>query len=132
RSKRDWSSDVCSSDLCSPVVEGTTAGSLLIGASRERVGFSEAVNRDALRRIAANATSLFPSLRDAKVIRHYHGFRPYSPDHVPVLGPDPRADGLWHAGGHEGAGSGPSVGTGKRMAQAPSGERQSTRLNSRD
>src|SRR5699024_5782643 len=73
-------------------------------APRERVGFSEAVNRDALRRIAANATSLFPFLRDVKVIRHYHGFRPYSPDHVPVLGPDPRADGLWHAGGHEGAG----------------------------
>ncbi|HJB09126.1 MAG TPA: FAD-binding oxidoreductase [Candidatus Brachybacterium merdavium] len=110
-----------SSLQCSPVVEGTPAGSILIGSSRERVGFSEAVNRDALRRIAANATSLFPFLRDVKVIRHYHGFRPYSPDHVPVLGPDPRADGLWHAGGHEGAGIGLSVGTGKLMAQALSG-----------
>src|SRR5699024_2340145 len=80
--------------------------SILIGSSRERVGFSEAVNRDALRRIAANATSLFPFLRDVKVIRHYHGLRPYSPDHVPVLGPDPRAGGLWRAGGGGGAGIG--------------------------
>jgi len=117
----EYIDDVGSSDSslqCSPVVEGTPAGSILIGSSRERVGFSDAVNRYALRRMAANATALFPFLRDVKVIRHYHGFRPYSPDHVPVLGPDPRAEGLWHAGGHEGAGIGLSVGTGKLMAQS--------------
>src|SRR5699024_11803270 len=93
----------------SPAGSGTPAGSILIGSSRERVGFSEAVNRDALRRIAANATSLFPLLRDVKVIRHYHGFRPYSPDHVPVLGPEPRAAGLRQVGGQEGGVSGVHV-----------------------
>lgn len=120
----EYIDDVGSSDSslqCSPVIEGTPAGSILIGSSRERVGFSRTVNRDALQRMAAGATALFPFLRDVKAIRHYHGFRPYSPDHVPVLGPDPRAEGLWHAGGHEGAGIGLSVGTGKLMAQALSG-----------
>lgn len=120
----EYIDDVGSSDSglqTSPVVEGTPAGSILIGSSRERVGFSDVVNREALRGMARNAVALFPFLRDVKVIRHYHGFRPYSPDHVPVIGPDPRAPGLWHACGHEGAGIGLSVGTGKLMAQALAG-----------
>ena len=106
---------------CSPVVESTPAGSILIGSSRERVGFSDHLNRDALRQMAENATELFPFLRGVRVLRYYHGFRPYSPDHVPTVGPDPRAPGLWHACGHEGAGIGLSVGTGKLLAQALSG-----------
>lgn len=109
--------------MTSPVVEGTPAGNILIGSSREQVGFSDAISREALRQIADNATSLFPFLRDVRVLRHYHGFRPYSPDHVPVLGPDARAPGLWHASGHEGAGIGLSVGTGKLIAQGLAGLR---------
>ncbi len=102
----------------SPVVESSLAGSILIGSSRERVGFDDSVNREALQRMARAATELFPFLRDVRALRHYHGFRPYSPDHVPVIGPDPRAPGLWHACGHEGAGIGLSAGTGKLIAQA--------------
>ncbi|ACU86920.1 D-amino-acid oxidase [Brachybacterium faecium] len=107
----------------SPVVEGTPAGTLLLGSSREQVGFSETLGREALRRIAHNAAALFPFLREVRVLRHYHGFRPYSPDHVPAIGPDARAPGLWHASGHEGAGIGLSVGTGKLLAQALAGDR---------
>lgn len=102
----------------SPVVEGTPAGSILIGSSRERVGFDHSLNVAALRLIAANAVALFPFLEHTRIIRHYHGFRPYCPDHLPVLGPDPRAPGLWHACGHEGAGIGLSAATGKLLAQA--------------
>lgn len=105
----------------SPVVEGTQAGSILVGSSRERVGFDATPNPEALRQIAGNAIALFPFLSQVRVLRHYFGFRPYSPDHVPVIGPDPRAPGLWHACGHEGAGVGLSVGTGKLMAQAITG-----------
>lgn len=102
----------------SPVVESTMAGNILIGSSRERVGFDENVNRDALRQMAQAAVTLFPFLRGGRILRHYHGFRPYSPDHIPVIGPDPRVPGLWHACGHEGAGIGLSAGTGKLIAQA--------------
>lgn len=102
----------------SPVIESSLAGTILIGSSRERVGFDGTVNREALRRMAVAAAELFPFLADVRVLRHYHGFRPYSPDHVPAIGPDPRAPGLWHACGHEGAGIGLSVGTGKLIAQA--------------
>lgn len=106
----------------SPVVEGTPSGTILIGSSRERVGFDRTVNMEALRLIAANAVALFPFLSEVKIIRHYHGFRPYCPDHLPVIGHDPRAPGLWHACGHEGAGIGLSAATGKLMAQALAGE----------
>lgn len=106
----------------SPVVEGTPAGSILIGSSRERVGFDGSVNLSALKQMANNAISLFPFLRDVKIMRHYHGFRPYCPDHLPVIGHDERAPGLWHAAGHEGAGIGLSVGTGKLLAQALAGQ----------
>lgn len=105
----------------SPVVEGTPGGTILIGSSRERVGFDERVSTEALGTIARNAAALFPFLANTRILRHYHGFRPYCIDHLPLIGPDPRAPGLWHACGHEGAGIGLSVGTGKLLAQAMSG-----------
>ncbi len=107
----------------SPVVEGTPAGTILIGSSRERVGFDNTLSPLALRTIARNAIALFPFLEHTAILRHYHGFRPYCPDHLPVIGPDPRAPGLWHACGHEGAGIGLSAGTGRLIAQALSGEK---------
>ena len=106
----------------SPVVEGTPSGTILIGSTRERVGFDRTVSTNALRLLAGNAVALFPFLEHVKAIRHYHGFRPYCPDHLPVIGHDERAPGLWHAAGHEGAGIGLSAGTGKLLAQALSGQ----------
>ncbi|QIK64287.1 FAD-binding oxidoreductase [Leucobacter viscericola] len=121
----EYVDNVGSSDAglqASPVVEGTPAGTILIGSSRERVGFDGTVSPEALRTIARNAIQLFPFLERTRILRHYHGFRPYCPDHLPVIGPDPRAPGLWHACGHEGAGIGLAAGTGKLLAQALAGE----------
>jgi len=39
-------------------------------------------------------------------IRAYTGYRPASPDHLPIIGGDARVAGLYHATGHEGAGIG--------------------------
>ena len=117
----EYVANVLSSDeglQTSPVIEGTPSGTVLIGSSRERVGFDTTVSLPVLSRLARAAVALFPVLRDVKVMRSYLGFRPYCPDHLPVMGPDPRAPGLWHATGHEGAGIGLSVGTGKLLAQA--------------
>ncbi len=105
----DYIADVASgsADLqSSAVVEGTPAGPVLIGATRERVGFDRTLSTEALRRLAAQATALFPVLADVHAIRTYCGFRPYLPDHLPAIGPDPRVPGLHHACGHEGAGIG--------------------------
>jgi sarcosine oxidase subunit beta len=102
----------------SAVIEGTKAGTILIGSSREQVGFERSVSLPALRAIAAAALDLFPSLAGVSLLRSYAGFRPYSPDHLPVIGPDAHIEGLWHTAGHEGAGIGLSVGTAKLISQA--------------
>ncbi|WP_406157729.1 FAD-binding oxidoreductase [Streptomyces sp. NBC_01005] len=107
----------------SPVVEGTPAGPVLIGASRERVGFDRTLSVAVISRLAAGAAALFPALADVRVMRAYHGFRPYLPDHLPAIGPDPRVPGLFHACGHEGAGIGLAPATGLLIADAIRGER---------
>lgn len=101
----------------STVVESTRAGTVLIGSSRERIGFDDSVRVKVLRELARKAIGLFPFLGDVSVMRTYGGFRPYAPDHLPVIGPDPRVEGLWHATGHEGAGIGLAPSTGRLITE---------------
>ncbi|MEU4356877.1 NAD(P)/FAD-dependent oxidoreductase [Streptomyces virginiae] len=120
----DYIADVASGSAAlqsSAVVEGTPAGPVLIGATRERVGFDRGLSTQALRRLASQAAALFPVLADVRVLRTYHGFRPYLPDHLPAIGPDPRRLGLLHACGHEGAGIGLAPATGLLIAAALTG-----------
>jgi D-hydroxyproline dehydrogenase subunit beta len=110
------------------VVEGTPAGTILIGSTRDRVGFDRAIELDALRSLASGAVRLFPVLGDVRVIRAYHGFRPFSPDHLPLIGADPTVPGLFHAHGHEGAGIGLAPATGHVIAQLLAGDQPSVGL----
>jgi len=110
------------------VVEGTPAGTILIGSTRDRVGFNRAIELDALRSLASGAVRLFPVLRDVRVIRAYHGFRPFSPDHLPLIGADPTVPGLFHAHGHEGAGIGLAPATGHLIAELLAGDQSSVGL----
>ncbi|WP_329125643.1 NAD(P)/FAD-dependent oxidoreductase [Streptomyces sp. NBC_01465] len=117
----DYVADVASDSASlqsSAVVESTAAGPVLIGATRERVGFDRTFSLPAARILAAQATALFPVLGKVRAMRSYLGFRPYLPDHLPAIGPDPRLPGLYHACGHEGAGIGLSLGTGQLIAQS--------------
>lgn len=98
------------------VVEGTQGGTILIGASRERVGFDTTMNPDIIRALAGHAVAIFPFLAHTHLMRVYRGFRPYCPDHLPVIGPDPRVPGVLHACGHEGAGIGLAPATGQLIA----------------
>jgi len=116
----DYVDNVASSDAdlqTSTVIEGTQSGPILIGASRERVGFDKSISVSVIQRLARQATSLFPVLAGAQLLRVYNGFRPYSPDHLPVIGADSLVPGLFHCAGHEGAGIGLSAGSGKVIAQ---------------
>ena len=95
----------------SSVVEWTRGGTILVGASRERVGFDPTLSPSTVARLARSATRMLPVLRGLALMRVYRGFRPYCPDHLPVVGPDPRRPGVVHACGHEGAGIGLATGT---------------------
>jgi glycine/D-amino acid oxidase-like deaminating enzyme len=116
----DYVAGVASSDATletSVVVEGTRGGTVLIGASRERVGFDETLSVEVVKRLATQAVRLFPVLAGINLMRVYRGFRPYCPDHLPVIGADSRVPGLYHACGHEGAGIGLAPATGLLVAQ---------------
>ncbi|MGW2546326.1 NAD(P)/FAD-dependent oxidoreductase [Kitasatospora sp. NPDC001574] len=116
----DYVADVASGSAAlqtSAVVEGTPGGPVLIGASRERVGFDRTLSVEVLHRLAVQAAALFPVLAGVSVMRAYRGFRPYLPDHLPAIGADPRVPGLYHACGHEGAGIGLAPATGLLIAQ---------------
>ena len=120
----EYVANVASSDAdlqTSVVIEGTRGGTVLIGASRERVGFDRSMSLDVVRRLASQAVGLFPFLADVSLLRTYLGFRPYCPDHLPVIGEDPRAPGLIHACGHEGAGIGLAAATAHLIAQHVTG-----------
>lgn len=102
----------------STVIESTPSGTVLIGSSRERVGFSGDGLLAPLAEVAAKSTRVFPFLRDSMLLRTYFGFRPYAPDHLPAIGADSRIGGLFHAAGHEGAGIGLAPTTGTLIAHA--------------
>jgi glycine/D-amino acid oxidase-like deaminating enzyme len=115
----DYVANVSSDDAgleTSSVIEGTASGPVLIGASRERVGFDRTLSVPVIRQLAQQAVELFPFLEKVNLMRVYRGFRPYSPDHLPVIGADPRLAGVVHACGHEGAGIGLAPGTGELVA----------------
>lgn len=105
----DYVANVASDDAgiqSSAVVESTRSGTILIGASRQRVGFNTNFDVSVIKLLATQAIALFPVLKKVQLMRAYYGFRPYAPDHLPVIGEDPLIKGLWHAAGHEGAGIG--------------------------
>ncbi|MEI7778420.1 MAG: FAD-binding oxidoreductase [Actinomycetes bacterium] len=102
----------------STVIEGTQGGPILIGSSRERVGFDRTPDWPVLAGLAALAIAVFPFLASVQLLRAYAGFRPYCPDHLPVIGPDPQISGLFHACGHEGSGVSLAPVTGVLLAEA--------------
>lgn len=121
----DYVANVASSgaDLeTSCVVEGTRGGTILIGASRERVGFETSMRPEVVKELARQAVELFPFLAEVNLLRTYLGFRPYCPDHLPVIGADRRRPGVYHACGHEGAGIGLAAATGYLIAREVLGE----------
>jgi glycine/D-amino acid oxidase-like deaminating enzyme len=90
------------------VVEQTLDGDeVLVGSSRERVGFDDVVRPAVTRAMLDRAARWVPALRDLPVTRAWSGFRAWLPDGLPAIGPlgDP-ADGRWVTTGHEGAGVG--------------------------
>src|SRR3954454_8216592 len=68
------------------VVESTASGTTLLGSSRRHAGFDYGVELDVSAAIARRAARFFPALRSARMLRAYAGLRPFSPDHLPLIG----------------------------------------------
>ncbi len=74
-------------------------GHLLAGSTVEFQGFSKEVTVAGLSQILALALEMAPSLAGLPVVESWAGLRPYTEDHLPVLGPGPLS-GLFLASGH--------------------------------
>ena len=98
------------------VAEMTAGGTLLLGSSREFAGFDRSVSTAVIQAIAARAIRFLPALARTSAIRSYAGLRPWSPDHLPLVGPVAGVPGLYLATGHEGAGIGLAPVTGQIIA----------------
>lgn len=75
-------------------------GRTYVGATMEDVGFDAATTDDGGRWLAGVAVALSPALAGQTPARHEAALRPMTPDHLPVLGPDPDDPSLWYACGH--------------------------------
>lgn len=85
-------------------VQPRPGGQLLIGSSRELVGFDASINRELCGRMLARAIGMLPDLAAAAVWRTWTGFRPATPDSLPLIGRWWPTEGVWIAAGHEGLG----------------------------
>lgn len=88
------------------VVEGTRHGNILLGSSRQFVGFDETIEQRVVQAILQRAQRFFPVFTPPPAFHVRMGFRPYSPDHLPVIGAVPDVPGFYINSGHEGAGFG--------------------------
>lgn len=96
-------------------VQPRSTGQVLIGSSRELVGWDASINRDVLGRMVRRAVEFMPALAGVTALRVWTGFRPATPDHRPYIGAWPATPGLWIAAGHEGLGITMALGTGRLL-----------------
>jgi glycine/D-amino acid oxidase-like deaminating enzyme len=102
-------------------VQPRSTGQVLIGSSRELVGWDASLNHAILARMLARAADLMPVLRDTSIIRCWTGFRPATPDKLPLIGAWDPVPGQWIAGGHEGLGITLSLATAQLIADQVAG-----------
>ena len=108
--------------VMSTVMETAYDGHVLVGSSRERVGFDLRVDPDVSAALIERAARFAPGIRGLRVDSASAGLRPWLPDGLPAIGRSAVAEGLWVATGHEGAGVAHGPITGRLIAQAICGE----------
>ena len=88
---------------------------VIIGATHEKkgVGFDHRITAEGLHRVLFTALKFAPGLGNGTVLETKMGFRPYTPEYLPVIGPIPGYKGLLVANGLGASGltTGPYLGS---------------------
>lgn len=74
-------------------------GHVLVGSTLEDVGFDRSTTTEAAQALQQGIHEIFPHW-DQPPIRHWSGFRPGSPDNIPVIGAHPEVPNLYINSGH--------------------------------
>ena len=85
------------------------------------MGFDKRTTYDGIHTIASNISRVIPKIGYLRVIRAFAGFRPYTPDGLPILGEVDSLKGFIMAAGHEGDGITLAPITGEMIARLVAG-----------
>jgi len=88
-------------------------GQILIGSSRQYGAMDERVDTEMVSRMLHRAFEFVPKLESLSAIRVWTGFRPATPDSLPLIGPWEKDPSVLLATGHEGLGITTSLATAK-------------------
>ncbi len=103
-------------------LQQTKNGNLLLGSSRQFVGFDLAVDPRVVSLMLSRCIRFFPALANITALRTWTGLRPYTPDLLPIISPVESIAGLYIAAGHEGIGITEGPITGKLISQMIMGQ----------
>lgn len=98
-------------------VQQVKNGNLILGSSRQFVGFDASVDPAVVSSMMKRNLRFFPDLANVTAIRTWAGFRPYTPDLLPIISAVDGIEGLYIAAGHEGVGITEAPITGKLISQ---------------
>ena len=104
-------------------VQPRKTGQVLIGSSRQYGAENSAVDELILSRMLHRAFEYMPDLNFLSAIRVWTGFRPATPDKLPLIGPSPQDPSVLVAAGHEGLGITTSLATAKLICAQILGQR---------
>jgi glycine/D-amino acid oxidase-like deaminating enzyme len=97
-------------------VQPRRAGQILIGSSRQTGAEHKDVDHAILVRMLERAHQYLPGLSQMSTVRTWTGFRPATPDNLPMIGPWTGDKSVFLATGHEGLGITASLGTARILA----------------
>lgn len=100
-----------------PSARQERAGGVIVGSTKQFVGFNDSVDYHTLTEFARGAVAHFPFLRGLSALRTWAGLRPASPDDMPILGPAGKPEGYFLATGHFRTGVATAPPTGRVMAE---------------
>jgi len=75
-------------------------GSAVVGSTMEEAGYAERPTDDGIEAIRDRVLAWLPGIADTSVVETWAGLRPFTPDGLPILGPDPAVAGLHYATGY--------------------------------
>jgi len=105
------------------VIEPSDGNNVLIGSSRNFVGYDISTEIEIIHTIAKRAIRFYPILKDMNCIRTYAGLRPFMEDHLPLITQVDQVPGYYIAAGHEGDGISMSPMTGRLISELLAGEK---------
>jgi D-amino-acid dehydrogenase len=94
-----------------------------IGSTMEFAGYDTTLNRDRLGLLTSAADRYLREPPSGPAVEEWWGWRPMTPDGLPLIGPSPALPNVWIAAGHNMLGLSMAPATGKLVAELVTGAR---------